>query len=212
MKNAVYSGLNQFNKGLAATADFLLPTEFLGKYDVVSNVNNYYSKQSDKYDNALKESTSDRGKVLQTGAKLLADTVSAAPNAILALMSGGTSAAAQGTTSALTAASSAAQSGGMLSTVAGAAKSLVKNPLYWSSAAQSLGTNYETAKGKGASKLAAMGSAYTSSLLNAAVETGGGMETLPGVLKNGSAGPATAWAKSALTEGWRNRFKVRFPD
>ena len=37
VKNSVYSGLNQFNQGLASTLDFLLPTEFLGKYDVVQD-------------------------------------------------------------------------------------------------------------------------------------------------------------------------------
>lgn len=131
----------------------------------------------------------------------MANTAAAVPNAALAVMSGGSSAAAQGTTSALTAASSAAQSSGILSTAANAVQGMVKNPLFWSSVGQTLGSNYEDAKAKGANEWQAIGSAYTSSMLNAAVEAGGGLETLPNVLKTGSVGPATAWARSALTEG-----------
>lgn len=202
IKNAVYSGLSQFNKGLASTLDFLLPTEFLGEYDPVSRLNDYYSGQADKYSAALEESTADRSKAVQLGAQTLANATAAVPNAALAVLSGGSSAAAQGTTSALTAASSAAQSSGILSTAANAAQGMVKNPLFWLSVGQTLGNNYENAKAKGANEWQAIGSAYTSSMLNAAIEAGGGLETLPNVLKRGSVGPVTAWARSALTEGF----------
>ena len=195
--NSISSGLGQFNQSLASTLDFLLPTEFLGKYDFVSKINDYYSNQADRFSNKLQESVSDRGKPIQIGAKALEATTSAAPNALLAVMSGGTSAAAQGTTAALSTASAAAGR----SAVANAVRQTAANPLYWSSVAQTLGNNYEHAKAKGANELQATGSAITSSLLNAAVETGGGVETLPGILKSRARGSASAWAKSALTEG-----------
>jgi len=196
-KNAVYSGLNQFNRGLASTLDFLLPTEFLGKFDVFSNLNDYYSGLSDKYGNQLEESISDRSKAVQMGAKVLENTTAAAPNALLAVMSGGSSAATQGSSAALSATSAAAGK----SVAANVVQQTMRDPLYWFSAAQTLGNNYEGAKATGASDLQAIGSAFAASALNAAVETEGGMETLPNVLKLGGDGPATAWAKSALTEG-----------
>ena len=195
--NSIASGLNQFNQGLASTLDFLMPTEFLGKYDVFSNLNDYYSGLADKYGGQLEESVSDRSKAVQIGAKALETATSAAPNALLAVMSGGSSAAAQGSTAALTATSAAMGK----TAAANAIHQTVKNPLYWSSVAQSLGNNYESSEANGVNELQAIGSAFTSSLLNAAVEAGGGTETLPNVLKQGSIGPATAWAKSALTEG-----------
>ena len=39
-KNAT-AGISQFNKGLFSSLDFILPTEILGKYDVVSKLNDY---------------------------------------------------------------------------------------------------------------------------------------------------------------------------
>ncbi len=40
------AGINQFNQGVFSTLDYLLPTEYLGKYDVLSGLNNYYSGKS----------------------------------------------------------------------------------------------------------------------------------------------------------------------
>ena len=198
--NSIFSGLSQFNKNLTSTLDFLLPTEFLGDYDFVSKVADYYSDQNDMYREKREDSVSDRSKFVQQGSELVSDTAAALPGATLALMTGGGSAAAQGGTAALTAASGAAQSGGMLANAANTVQSMMKNPMYWSSVGQTLGNNYQKTKENGASELQAIGSAFTSSLLNGAIEAGGGIETLPGVLKGG-AGPATVWARSALTEG-----------
>lgn len=201
VKNAAYTGLGQFNKGLFSTLDFILPTEFLGKYDFVSNLNDYYSDKYDNYSQKLAESTADKGKVGQVAGKLMSGTVAAVPNALLALMSGGASAAAQGTTAGLQAASTAASSSGILSTASAAAQQLAKNPLYWSSVAQTLGTDYEEAKESGASEAEAIGTAFISSLLNAGVEVGGGLETLPSALQSGSKSAIREWVKSALEEG-----------
>lgn len=66
-------------------------------------------------------------------------TVAALPNAILALMSAGLSAPATlGTT--------ATSNSGILTTVGNTAKQMIKNPQYWTSIAQTLGTDYEEAK------------------------------------------------------------------
>lgn len=193
-KNAAYAGLNQFNSGLFKTLDFVLPTEFLGKYDVVSNLNEKYSDLNDKYQNALAESTADKGKAGQIAGELAAGTVAAVPNAILALMSGGSSAG-------LEAASTAAGTGGIMSAASNAAQQLAKNPLYWSSFTQTLGTDYEEAKESGASEPEAIATAFISSLLNAGVEVGGGLETLPDALQSGSKSVVREWVKSALDEG-----------
>ena len=200
-KNAVDTGLNQFNSGLAKTLDFILPTEFLGEHDPVSKLNDYYSGKYERAQQELERSTADKGKAAQVAGQVAAGTAAAVPNAILALMSGGTSAAAQGTTAGLEAASAAANSGGLLSTIGSTAQQLVKNPMYWSSVSQTLGTDYEDAKADGASETEAIASAFISSLLNAGVEVGGGIETLPAQLQNGSKSAVREWVKSALDEG-----------
>lgn len=200
-KNAVDTGLNQFNSGLAKTLDFILPTEFLGEHDPVSKLNDYYSGKYERAQQELERSTADKGKAAQVAGQVAAGIAAAVPNAILALMSGGTSAAAQGTTAGLEAASAAANSGGLLSTIGSTAQQLVKNPMYWSSVSQTLGTDYEDAKADGASETEAIASAFISSLLNAGVEVGGGIETLPAQLQNGSKSAVREWVKSALDEG-----------
>ena len=201
-KNTAATGLSQFNKGLAATVDFVLPTELLGeKWDFGSKLNDYYSGEYDRYSRKQEEMLADKGKAAQIASDLGVGTVAAIPNALLALMSGGSSLAGQGTTAGLQATSAAAQSSGILGAASTAMQEMAKNPLYWSSFAQTVGTDYEEAKENGASELEAVGTAFISSLLNAGVEIGGGLETLPASLRSGNKSAIGQWVKSALEEG-----------
>ena len=108
--------------------------------------------------------------------------------------------AAQGTTTGLQAASAAAKSGGVLSAVQNIIRNLAKDPQYWLSFSQVAGDSYQRAKADGASDAAANLYALANGLGNAAVEVGGGIQTLPKELqKSGSS--LKAWAESMADEG-----------
>ena len=78
---------------------------------------------------------------------------------------------------------------------------MVKNPMYWTSAAQTLGTDYEEAKERGANDLIATAAAIITTALNAGIEVGGGIETLPQNIKSGGRKAILEWVKSAFEEG-----------
>lgn len=196
-RKALTSGLGQFNRGLTSTLDFVLPTELIfgEEKDPISRLSRYYSDAGDRADKALSESVADRSRAVQITAELGKSTVSTIPQAVLALMTGGSSVAAQGGTMA------ANTSGSLASSVGNAARSLLKNPSYWMSAAQTIGPDYEEAKANGASDLAATASAIISGALNAGIEVGGGLEMLPSLFRRGGNRAIAQWVKSALEEG-----------
>lgn len=140
------------------------------------------------------------GKAAQTINKWGTATAAALPSAIMAVMSGGTSAAAQGTTKALQAASALEHGGGIAATVQRAVSSMAKDPQYWSSFAQVAGDGYEQAKADGASETEANLYGVANGLLNAAVEVGGGIQTLPSELQKGGSA-LRSWIKSMVDEG-----------
>ena len=196
MKSTGASGLATFNKGLASTLDFLMPTEFLGKYDIFSNLNDYYSEQYDLWEEDRQKDLSGYGTVGKTVSDLGVSTINALPSAALALMSGGTSAAAQGASLATQTASNA----GTSAAISNALKTVAKDPQFWFSFAQTAGNDYEYAKETGANDLEATLYALATSGMNAAVERGSGIQTLPGDIKGG-ANPFLSWLKSGFVEG-----------
>ena len=130
-------------------------------------------------------------------------TVAAIPQAALALMSAGASLGAQGTTAGVQAASTAAQSG-LARSVATGVQNMAKNPQYWLSFLQGAGNDYEAAKQDGANELQATSYALLSNLVNAAVEIGGGIDTLPQNLRQAARGGKNAlreWVGSMIDEG-----------
>ena len=196
--NSVMSGLGTFNKGLASTLNFIMPTDFLGKYDPFAWLNDYYSGQDAYYKQKKAESLEGKSGTAKVLADIGEGVVAALPNAMLAIMTSGASASTSlGTTSLGTAASSA----GTLSTAGNLAKEMVKNPMYWSSMAQTLGTDYEEAKADGANDFVATCTAIIKSGINAGIEIGGGVETLPNNLKGGDTKLIKAWVISMLEEG-----------
>ena len=145
------------------------------------------------------ENTEKGGKKAEILENLGTATVAAVPQAVIAMLTGGGSTAAQ-TTAGLSRAAAQAVSPSISGTVTNAVSSMAKNPQYWTSFSQVVGNSYEEALADGASREQAVFNAIGNGLLNAAVEVGGGIETLPGELKNGSSAWKT-WVKSALDEG-----------
>lgn len=206
-------GAGYFNQGVASTADFvanLLPKAagairgvdpeetFVGQVfkpvtDATGKFKDYVDNTVQAIDARIQNDTRD-SKVARIAADIGSAAVSALPNAVLAFLSGGASAA--GTL--------APQATGAAATASAAAKKLVSNPMFKVSAAQTLGSSYDDAKNAGATDEQAIVAAVLSTAFNSAVEVGGGVETLPGALRgadlsNGK--KALQWVSSMLDEG-----------
>lgn len=126
--------------------------------------------------------------------QLIQGTVSAVPNAVLAMATAGGS----------TAATLAPEASGLTATVADAVQKLSKDPMYWTSFVQSFGNSYDEAIEKGATEDEALLATLLSSTANAIVEIGGGVEQLPGELREAgltSKDKIRKWVSSSLDEG-----------
>lgn len=142
------------------------------------------------------ENTARGGKAAQVFEDLGAATVAAVPQAIAALLTGGASTAAQ----AGALAENAAASSGLVSTISRSMRAMAKNPNFQLSFAQVFGPGYEQAKADGADDFRASVYAIGNGLMNAAVEVGGGIQTLPWELRNGGSA-WKAWVDTMLDEG-----------
>lgn len=142
------------------------------------------------------ENTARGGKAAQIFEDLGAATVAAVPQAIAALFTGGASAAAQ----AGALAENAAASSGLVSTISRSMRAMAKDPNFQLSFAQVFGPGYEQAKADGADDFRASVYAIGNGLMNAAVEVGGGIQTLPRELQNGGSAWKT-WVDTMLDEG-----------
>lgn len=142
------------------------------------------------------ENTARGGKAAQVFEDLGAATVAAVPQAIAALLTGGASAAAQ----AGALAENAAASSGLVNTISRSMRAMAKDPNFQLSFAQVFGPGYEQAKADGADDFRASVYAIGNGLMNAAVEVGGGIQTLPRELQNGGSA-WKAWVDTMLDEG-----------
>lgn len=142
------------------------------------------------------ENTARGGKAAQVFEDLGAATVAAVPQAIAALFTGGASAAAQ----AGALAENAAASSGLVNTISRSMRAMAKDPNFQLSFAQVFGPGYEQAKADGADDFRASVYAIGNGLMNAAVEVGGGIQTLPKELQNGGSA-WKAWVDAMLDEG-----------
>lgn len=125
-------------------------------------------------------------------------TIASIPQALMALMTAGASATAQ-TTAGLTQAATKALNPGTVNTVRNAVTSMAKDPNYWTAFAQVTGSSYESAIADMEQQVAngekqydnntirtkAALQAIGNGLMNAAVEVGGGIQTLPSELQGG---------------------------
>ena len=142
------------------------------------------------------ENTARGGKAAQVFEDLGAATVAAVPQAIAALLTGGASTAAQ----AGALAENAAASSGLVNTISRSMRAMAKDPNFQLSFAQVFGPGYEQAKADGADDFRASVYAIGNGLMNAAVEVGGGIQTLPKALQNGGSA-WKAWVDAMLDEG-----------
>ena len=140
------------------------------------------------------------GKTAQVVNKWGAATAAALPSAILAVMSAGTSAAGQATTKGLETLSAMEKAGGVTATVGRTVAAMAKDPQYWLTFAQTAGDSYEQAKADGAGEMKANLYGMANGLLNAAVEVGGGIQTLPAELQAGESA-LKSWISSMVDEG-----------
>lgn len=209
--NAAMSGLASFNKGITSTVDLILgnPLKALGwENNPVSEIADYYSDIYDsyKFKTDLYAQKLGGGKGHDFASSAIEGTMGAVPNAILALMTAGTSVAgtAATTTSSLTT-QAAYQSGNILTKAGLTTESMMKNPQYWLSFARTYGTDYEEAKSMGASDTAAVLGATLTSLVNAGIEIGtdglSGIQGLPQEIAEEGGSKLLKWAISNVEEG-----------
>ena len=142
------------------------------------------------------ENTARGGRAAGVAEDLGAATVAAVPQAVAAILTGGAS-------SVMTAeqlAAQAAASPGIVNTISTGMRTMVKDPNFQLSFAQVFGPGYEQAKADGADDFRATVYAVGNGLMNAAVEVGGGIQTLPKELQGGTSA-WKAWVDSMLDEG-----------
>nr|DAH31363.1 MAG TPA: Large polyvalent protein associated domain 23 [Caudoviricetes sp.] len=146
------------------------------------------------------------GKAAEIFDKYGASTVAAVPQAVAAVLTSGASLGATPATLAKTAATEMAPS--IANTIRNSVFAMGKDPQYWLSFSQVVGSGYEQAlddmkkSGEDNNTAHTKAALYAvgNGLMNAAVEVGGGIQTLPEQLKHGSAA-WKAWLESAFEEG-----------
>lgn len=177
------AGVDQLNSFLMKSADFFLPDVITPK--PVQNVMDWYKTQADRSEQEmLMENYARGGELGAVAGSVYQGLIPSGAQMIFTLMSGGVNNA--GTV--LNALKNAGVSQGITSAIGSA----MKNPSFWTSFAMTAGNDYEDAKANGASETAAITTAFLSSMLNAGIEIGGGVDDL---------------AKNAGRIGWRDVVK-----
>lgn len=142
------------------------------------------------------ENTQHGGRAAEVFEDMSAATVATLPQAVAAVLTGGASAAAQ----AGALAERAAETPGLVGTISRGMRAMAKDPNFQLSFVQVFGPGYEQAKADGADDLRASLYAVGNGLMNAAVEVGGGIQTLPKELQTGGSA-WKSWVDSMLEEG-----------
>lgn len=216
---ATMKGINQAAQGIADTLA-LAEDVALSPFELVSGqqlgdlsdsglanklqrrIRNEGQEIEDKY----AENVERGGKAAETFDKYGALTVAAVPQAVAAVLTSGASLGATPATLAKTAATEMAPS--IANTIRNSVFAMGKDPQYWLSFSQVVGSSYEQALDdmekagvdNNTARTKAALYATGNGLMNAAVEVGGGIQTLPEQLKHGSAA-WKAWLESAFDEG-----------
>ena len=142
------------------------------------------------------ENTKRGGKAAEVFEDMGAATVAAIPQAGAALLTGGASAAAQ----AGALAERAAATPGLVGTISRSLRAMANDPNFKLAFLQAEGLGYAQAKEDGVDDLRATLYGVGNGLMNAAVEVGGGIQTLPKELQAGGNAWKT-WVDSMLEEG-----------
>lgn len=175
---------------------FFYPEEVANKFTEKNQIFNKWdeaiSADAKAVDEAAKENLEKGGNVAQTGYNLGAAAIQAVPQLSVSLATGGGSTGAQ--------AINAVQSSGLGATIGNLSTKMVKDPQFWTSFMSMVGNEYQQAKADGASEAKATLYALGTSLFNAALESGGGIQTLPRELQGGKSA-IRAWVDSMVDEG-----------
>ena len=217
-EGTIVKGADQAVSGITATLDWLIgnPLKSLGwESNPISEWNKYVQTNKEANEVYYSKNLANGSKAQKIVDEYGSATVAAIPQAIVAMMTAGSSLGAQGagaltaggTQLAGTEAAAAASAAMNSSKVAGAAKTvrdittaMAKDKNYWASFAQVAGQGYQDAKADGASEWEANMFALANGIGNAAIEVGGGIQTLPVELQAGKKG-LRAWITSAAEEG-----------
>ena len=175
-----------------------------------------YNKRGEEvlaHNQAIAEKRIEEKKLNPTAWKYGPQVVAAVPDAVLAVLTYGSSAAPQATTKGLEVASRLAQGGKLYQKVAPLVQStldMMRSPQWLSAFARSAGTSYETALADGTSEELATLYALANGYANATIEVGGGDEALGGIqklpkqlqdlIRQGNSNKLLLWAKSTLNE------------
>lgn len=216
---ATMKGINQAAQGIADTLALaedvaLSPFELvsgqqlgdLSDSGLANKLQRRIRNEGQEIENKYAANIERGGKVAATFDKYGASTVAAVPQAVAAVLTSGASLGATSTTLAKTAATEMAPS--IANTIRNSVLAMGKDPQYWLSFSQVVGSSYEQALDdmekagvdNNTARTKAALYATGNGLMNAAVEVGGGIQTLPEQLKHGSAA-WKAWLESAFDEG-----------
>lgn len=216
---ATMKGINQAAQGIADTLELaedvaLSPFELisgqqlgdLSDSGLANKLQRRIRNEGQEIENKYAANIERGGKVAATFDKYGASTVAAVPQAVAAVLTSGASLGATSTTLAKTAATEMAPS--IANTIRNSVLAMGKDPQYWLSFSQVVGSSYEQALDdmekagvdNNTARTKAALYATGNGLMNAAVEVGGGIQTLPEQLKHGSAA-WKAWLESAFDEG-----------
>ena len=197
-------GINQLAGSLTSTADWLIgqPLQAIGWENNPVSALNREMKNEAALLNSIYDENAAKSIPAQLTNKYGPSVVAALPQAVLAYFTVGSSLAAQSSTKGLQLISNAAQNGGLLSTIANAAKTMMSDLQFWLPVAQTAGLSYEQARMDGADDFHASVYATVNSLLNGLIERGGGgIQDLPEQLRGGNPSLVRSWVFSTLNEG-----------
>lgn len=158
----------------------------LNKDSLVDRAIDFEGQYATALDAANQKNVGENDAVAQFASKYTPTVVQAIPNAVLAIMSMGSSAAGTMTTEGLQQAALLANSGKAAQTLLPAARAageMLKDPQWAMSFVTTVGNDYEDALKDGASESQAAVYALLSSGINATIEIGGGDEALGGMEK-----------------------------
>lgn len=216
---ATMKGINQAAQGIADTLALaediaLSPFELvsgqqlgdLSDSGLANKLQRRIRNEGQEIENKYAANVERGGKAAEIFDKYGALTVAAAPQAVAAVLTSGASLGATPATLAKTAATEMAPS--IANTIRNSVFAMGKDPQYWLSFSQVVGSSYEQALDdmekagvdNNTARTKAALYATGNGLMNAAVEVGGGIQTLPEQLKHGSAA-WKAWLESAFEEG-----------
>lgn len=216
---ATMKGINQAAQGIADTLALaedvaLSPFELasgqqlgdLSDSGLANKLQRRIRNEGQEIEDKYAENVERGGKAAETFDKYGALTVAAVPQAVAAVLTSGASLGATPATLAKTAATEMAPS--IANTIRNSVLAMGKDPQYWLSFSQVVGSSYEQALDdmeksgvdNNTARTKAALYATGNGLMNAAVEVGGGIQTLPEQLKHGSAA-WKAWLESAFEEG-----------